>query len=75
MKTLTKIKSYSAILLAVVFLTGTLVSACGTKSTEQTEDAAEHPEGGEHPTDSAEHPSEDSEHPAGEHPSDTTSQD
>jgi len=74
MKYLKKLKSFSLIVFAVLFLMGNMVSSCGTKSTEQTEEAAEHPEGSEHPSDSSEHPSDSTEHPA-EHPSDSTAND
>jgi hypothetical protein len=78
MKLVARLKSLSLVVVAVLFMMGTFVSACGSKTTEQTEqteDAAEHPEGGEHPSDSSEHPSDDSEHPGGEHPADSTAND
>ncbi len=71
MNALQKIRSFAFVMLALLFLVGSTLTACGTKPAENTEqpaaEEAEHPEGSEHP-DSTEHPEGE------EHPSDTTKQ-
>jgi hypothetical protein len=73
-----KLRTLGFMLLACFFLAGTVLSACGTKSSEQTEEQTEEAaeeaseESHEHPADSTEHPA--GEHPeGGEHPTDSTS--
>ncbi len=64
-----KVKFTLTSMLLLTFFSATLLTSCGgkkeeaTESKDSTEQAAEHPEGGEHPAE------------GGEHPKDTTSKD
>lgn len=60
-----KVKFTVASLMLLTFFSATLLTSCGgkkeeaTESKDSTEQAAEHPEGGEHPKEGGEHPAKD----------------
>ena len=60
-----KVKFTLASMLLLTFFSATVLTSCGgkkeeaTDSKDSTEQAAEHPEGGEHPKEGGEHPAKD----------------
>jgi hypothetical protein len=60
-----KVKFTLASMLLLTFFSATVLTSCGgkkeeaTESKDSTEQAAEHPEGGEHPKEGGEHPAKD----------------
>jgi hypothetical protein len=60
-----KVKFTVASFMLLTFFSATLLTSCGgkkeeaTESKDSTEQAAEHPEGGEHPKEGGEHPAKD----------------
>lgn len=60
-----KVKFTLASMLLLTFFSATVLTSCGgkkeeaTESKDSTEQAAEHPEGGEHPKEGGEHPVKD----------------
>ena len=60
-----KVKFTLASMLLLTFFSASVITSCGgkkeeaTESKDSTEQAAEHPEGGEHPKEGGEHPAKD----------------
>ncbi len=60
-----KVKFTLASMLLLTFFSASVLTSCGgkkeeaTESKDSTEQAAEHPEGGEHPKEGGEHPAKD----------------
>ena len=60
-----KVKFTLASMLLLTFFSASVITSCGgkkeeaTETKDSTEQAAEHPEGGEHPKEGGEHPAKD----------------